>query len=191
MPAYLFTGLLPPSVFSNNPAFTMALQTAPSSGSLAALAADLTGGKSLVDLTSAMVLTNILGKLKFGSSRTYTVIKVVGPVLILAGGAYEFAKRLTFIPDFLGAVTAHIASYVTASIVIPAESALNQDVCDWIVAQSSGKSSKSLTLTPSFGQTGMTRTTRKMKMGWHPGQKPLWLTCPASACLSSSSTVIA
>lgn len=152
MPSYLFTSLLPPSVFSNNPAFTMTLQAAPASGSLAALAADLTGGKSLVDLTSAMVLTNILGKLKFGSSRTYTIIKVVGPFLILAGGAYEFAKRLTFIPDFLGAVTSHIAGYVTASIVIPAESALNQDVCDWVVSQGLGKNSKSLTLTPAFGR---------------------------------------
>jgi chaperone BCS1 len=149
MPLYLFNNLPPASVFNNNPVFTAALQTAPTS-SLAALAADLTGGKSLVDLTSAMVLTNILGKLKFGSTRTYTIIKVVGPFLILAGGAYEFAKRLTFIPDFLSAVSAKIASYVTASIVVPAESALNQDVCDWIVSKSDGKNSKALTLTPTF-----------------------------------------
>ncbi|KAM0702314.1 hypothetical protein Q7P35_011224 [Cladosporium inversicolor] len=151
MPSYLFNGLPPPSVFSNNPAFTTMLQITPAPGSLAALAADLTGGKSLVDLTSAMVLTNILGKLKFGSSRTYTVIKVVGPFLILAGGAYEFAKRLTFIPDFLSAMAAKIAGCVTASIVVPAESSLNTDVCEWIVAQGSGKNSKSLTLTPAFG----------------------------------------
>jgi len=150
MPLYLFNGLPPPSVFNNNPAFTTMLQAAPTN-SLAALAADLTGGKSLVDLTSAMVLTNILSKLKFGSSRTYAVIKVVGPFLILAGGAYEFAKRLTFIPDFLGAASTKIASYVTASIVVPAESSLNTDVCDWVVDQGSGKNSRSLTVTSAFG----------------------------------------
>jgi len=152
MPLYLFNGLPPPNVFSNNPAFSAVLQTAPATSSLATIASDLTGGQSLVDLTSAMILTNILSKLKIGSSRTYTVIKVIGPCLILAGGAYEFAKRLTFIPDFLSAVSTKIASCVTASIVVPAESALNEDVCSWVVAQGSGKNAKSLTLTPAFGQ---------------------------------------
>jgi chaperone BCS1 len=152
MPLYLFNGLSPPNVFNNNPAFAAVLQTAPAASSLAALASDLTGGKSVVELTSAMVLTNILSKLKLGSSRTYTIIKVVGPCLILAGGAYEFAKRLTFIPDFFSAAYAKIAGCVTASIVVPADSALNEDVCSWVVAQGLGKNAKSLTLTPAYGQ---------------------------------------
>ena len=152
MPFYLFNSLPPANVFSNNPAFTAILQTAPSTSSLATLAADLTGDKSLVELTSAMILTNILSKLKIGSSRTYTVIKVVGPCLILAGGAYEFAKRLTFIPDLLGAAYAKIAGCVTASIIVPAESALNDDVCAWVVNQNKGKNAKALTLTPAIGR---------------------------------------
>lgn len=153
MPPYLFQGFSPPpSVFNNNPAFSVLKTTAAStSGALSTLAMDLTGGKNLVDLSSAMVLTNILSKLKIGSKHTYTIVKVVGPCLILAGGAYEFGKRLTFIPTFVGFVGSKLVGCVTASIVVPAESPLNADVCCWVVAQGSGKNAKSLTLSPPSG----------------------------------------
>lgn len=132
---------------NNNPAFSVMQTSAASSSSiLASLAMDLTAGRNLADLDSAMVLTNILSKLRIGSKHTYALIKVVGPCLILAAGAFEFAKRLTFIPTFLRSVGSKLADCVTASIVVPTESPLNNDVCSWVVAQGSGKIARSLTL---------------------------------------------
>lgn len=148
----LFNGLSQANVFNNNPAFSAMLRTSPAPGVLAGLAMDLTGGKNLVELSSAMVLTNILSKLKVGSSSTYAIVKIVGPVLILAGGAYEFAKHLSYIPASLSFVASKVAGCVTASIVVPAESALNADVCGYVVAQNTGKTAKSLTLAPGFMQ---------------------------------------
>lgn len=153
MVAYLFKGISPPSPsMFNNPAFSLMQTTAASSsGLLSSLAMDLTAGKNLADLNSAMVLTNILSKLRIGSKHTYTLIKVVGPCLILAAGAYEFAKRLTFIPNFLGFIGSKLVGCVTASIVVPKDSPLNTDICCWIGVHGSGKSAKCLTLSDMRG----------------------------------------
>lgn len=147
-----FPGLPPASVFSNNPGFSSVLLATTSSAALVpTLGMDLTGGRNLADLSPAMVLTNILSKLKI-SGRVHTFIKVVGPCLILAAGAFEFGKNLSFIPATLGAIGSKLASYVTASIVVPSGTDLNADVCAYVSAQGSGISSKSLTLSPPQGQ---------------------------------------
>lgn len=120
-------------------------RSAPAAGALATLATDL-GGKELAELTSSMVLTNILHRLRLDSHRTYTVIKVVGPCLVLAGGLYEFSKRLVFVANFVGAVSSKVASYFTASITVPANHPLNKDVLAWLAAQGNGQSARSLTV---------------------------------------------
>jgi hypothetical protein len=143
MPPWLFNGISPPGgafANGNNPAFwllrTQSVVSSP--GVLATLAADLTDGRSIVDLSAGMVLTNILNRLKIGSNHTYNIVKVVGPCLVLAAGAYNFARHLTFIPDILSSIGSKLAGYLTASVVVPAEIGLNDDVCSWVVAQNSG-----------------------------------------------------
>lgn len=147
MPLYLFHKLPPAGVFANNPVFsTMLPRSAPAVGAPATLATDLTGGKELAELTSSMILTNILHKLRLDSHKAYTVIKVVGPCLILAGGIYEFSKRLAFVADFVGAVSSEVASHLTASITVRANRPLNKNVLAWLAAQSNGQSARSLTV---------------------------------------------
>lgn len=152
VPLPFFPGLSPAGVLSNKPDFSSILFATTSSAALVpTMGMDLTGGRNLADLSPAMVLTNILSKLKI-SGRVYTVIKVVGPCLILAAGAFEFGRNLSFIPTTLGAIGSKLASYVTASIVVPVETSLNADVCAYVAAQGAGISSKSLTLSPPQGQ---------------------------------------
>lgn len=143
-------GLDPASVFSNNVEFSSLLHV--STATLApATGLDLTGGRNLADLSAGMVLTNILSRLRIRGDRIYTVIKVVGPCLILAAGAVEFGRHLTFIPMGLVAVGSKLASYFTASITVPSGPDLNDDVCSWVAAQGSALSSKSLSLCPPKG----------------------------------------
>jgi hypothetical protein len=157
MPPWLFNGLSPPGgafANGNNPAFwLLRTQSVVSrSGIRATLAENLTDGKSIVDLSAGMVLTNILKRLQIGSKHTYNIVKVVDPCLILAAGAYNFARHLTLFPDILSSIGSKLAGYLTASIVVPAESGLNEYVCSWVVAQNSGQHARSLVLAPPSGQ---------------------------------------
>lgn len=147
MASNLFRGLAPAGVFANNPAFSSALQqAAPTTNTLATLAGDLTGGKDLVELTSAMIFTNILHRLRLDNNRAYTTIKIVGSCLILAGGVYELVSNLSFVSDMAKSACSKIASYFTASVTVPANHTLNKDVLAWLASQSLGKDARTLTL---------------------------------------------
>jgi hypothetical protein len=157
MPLWFFNGISPlGGAFANgnNPAFwLLRIQSVVSSpGVLTNLAETLTDGRSIVDLSAGMALTNILNRLKIGSTHTYNIVEVVGPSLILTAGAYNFVRHFTFIPDMLSSIGSKLAGHLTASVVVSAESGLNDDVCSWVVAQNSGQHARSLILAPPSGQ---------------------------------------
>ena len=165
MPSTVFQGISasllqgafsPLSMVSNNPTFSSVLIASaapPSQGALSSLALALTGGKELTQLTSGMILTNILGMLKLGNSKTYTAIKLIGPCLILLGGVYQFSQRMTIVSVIAKAVAASLTERVTSSVVVPADSPLNQDVLAWLALQGLGKNASSLILTTTNGKT--------------------------------------
>jgi chaperone BCS1 len=146
---------LPHNIVSNNPAFTRMLVASaapPAQSVLSSLALALTGGVELTQLTSGMILTNILGMLKLGNSKTYTAIKLIGPCLILVGGVYQFSQRMSFVSVMARAVVASLTDRVTASVVVPADSPLNRDVLGWLASQGLGKNARSLILTTTNGK---------------------------------------
>jgi type IV secretory pathway VirB2 component (pilin) len=134
MPSTIFQGLSaslfkgdssPLSILSNEPAFSDMLVASVASAAssaakflLSSLAFDLTDGEDLTQLTSAMVLTNLFDMLKLGNSKTYAIIRVIGPCFILVTGAYQFSQRVAFIPVIAKAAISSLAHRITASIVV-------------------------------------------------------------------------
>jgi hypothetical protein len=162
MPSTVFQGLTvalfqgdssPLSVISNNPAFgsiLVASAAPPAQNALASLALDLTGGRELTQLTSGMILTNILGMLRLNNSKAYTVIKVIGPCIVFIGGVCQFTQRMTIVSVMAKAAVTSLTNRVTASVVVPADTSLNRDVMAWLAArasQSMGMDSRALTVT--------------------------------------------
>ena len=139
----------PFGAISHNPAFanTLATAAAPAAQSaLSSLALDLTGGRELTQLTSSMILTNILGMLKLNNRKVYTVIKVVVPCLILVAGIGQLVQSMSSITNMVKAAVTSVTDLVTASVVVPAGSSLNGDVLAWLASQNLGKNPRALTL---------------------------------------------
>jgi chaperone BCS1 len=183
----------PFGAFSHNPAFanTLATAAAPAAQSaLSSLALDLTGGRELTQLTSSVILTNILGMLKLNNRKVYTVIKVVVPCIILVAGIGQLVQSMSSITNMVKAAVTSVTDLVTASVVVPAGSSLNGDVLAWLASQNLGKNPRALTLAtrdnqrvfgdeedddvepnndplkfiPSFGQTKFTYAGHRMTL---------------------------
>jgi chaperone BCS1 len=177
----------PFGAISHNPAFATAAAPAAQSA-LSSLALDLTGGRELTQLTSSMILTNILGMLKLNNRKVYTVIKVVVPCLILVAGIGQLVQSMSSITNMVKAAVTSVTDLVTASVVVPAGSSLNGDVLAWLASQNLGKNPRALTLAtrdnehdfddeddvepnndplkfiPSFGQTKFTYAGHRMTL---------------------------
>jgi hypothetical protein len=152
------------ATFSSFSSFSDLLSTSaapPAHGVLTSLAPDLTGGKELTQLTSGMILTNILAMLELSNSKTYAIIKVIGPCFILLGGIYQFSQRITFIQVMAKAAVSSLTARLTASVVVPAASPLNRDALAWLASQGLGKNTRSLTLTTLNAKTGSERITKE------------------------------
>lgn len=110
------------------------------------LSADLTGGRDLVDLTTSVVLRNLLDKTKGRNKTLYGVLTVIVPYFLLTTGAFGLIKQLAELPAHVKRIGSAVTSPLKANITVPANHPLNQDVLQWLVSKGLGGKPKSLTL---------------------------------------------
>lgn len=125
-------------------------QTQPTQGllrrTLGLLATDYTEGRNLADVTSYLILRNIFNKIQTDSVKACRILRVIFPYLVLAGSAYSFTHRLPIANALVRKIWAWVSDPVTSSITIPANSPLNQDMLQWLVANGLGRHPRALTL---------------------------------------------
>lgn len=130
------------------------------------LSADLTGGRDLVDLTTSVVLRNLLDKTKGRNKTLYGVLTVIVPYFLLTTGAFGLIKQLAELPAHVKRIGSAVTSPLNANITVPANHPLNQDVLQWLVSKGLGGKPKSLTLfDPEYNDE---RQKDRLFGGWRP-----------------------
>ena len=112
----------------------------------AALASDLGGQTDLVELTYALVLRNLLAKIREYSTELDHMLKIIVPWAILLGGIYGTLKQVGTLRGIFTYLWSSTTAYFSSKVTVPADHSLNASVLAWLASRGLAKNVRELAL---------------------------------------------